>query len=229
MNFRILKIVGCTFFLGLLLPLNSISQSKISGSLNGHDYVDLGLPSGVKWATCNLGANYADEYGNYFTWGDVIPTKAYPFGLCDMDGINFIIGNGIDLKTKQLKTIDAVHHAWGNPWRMPTWIECRELVQKCNWEWTNIKTRNGNVNGYVVTGPNGNSIFLPAAGLMSRSGRYLQGEFGIYLSNCGKILQIINNEHIVNDVFAINFHRTNYSAYYTDGRAVAYTIRGVAD
>ena len=139
----------------------------------GHEYVDLGLPSGLKWATCNVGANSPEEYGDYFAWGEVEPKETY-------DWSTYKYGTGLDQLTKYChnssygkngfmdnKTVlepedDAAHVNWGGTWRMPTKAEQVELLNNCTWDWI---TQNG-VKGYKVIGPNGNSIFLPAAGYM---------------------------------------------------------------
>ena len=149
---------------------------------NGHEYVDLGLS--VKWATCNIGANSPEEYGDYFAWGEIEPKEKY-----DMDtykhGENYNYtkycdkGYGIldNRKTLELED-DAATANWGGMWRIPTMDELLELETRCTWTWT---TQNG-VDGYDVVGPNGNSIFLPAAGY--RYSEYIYaGENGSYWSS----------------------------------------------
>ena len=138
---------------------------------NGRDYVDLGLPSGLKWATMNVGASKPEEYGDYFAWGETEPKKEYSwlnykFELStDNNGpfskyvTNSSYGT-VDNKTVLDPEEDAAHVNWGGSWRMPTEEEWTELRTNCTWTWT---TQNG-VNGRLVTGPNGKSIFLPAAG-----------------------------------------------------------------
>ena len=125
--------------------------------------VDLGLPSGLKWATCNVGASVPEEYGNYYAWGEINTKDDYSEGTSLTYGIELgdISGN---------PQYDAARANWGGDWRMPTSAEFTELMNNCTWTWT---TQNG-VNGYQVTGSNGNSIFLPAAGY--RSGASLSGD-----------------------------------------------------
>ena len=150
---------------------------------NGHEYVDLGLPSGLKWATCNVGANNPWEYGGYYAWGETEEKSNY-----DWSTYKWCNGS-YDSQTKYCtdsyygrvdnKTIldpedDVAHVKWGGTWRMPTLDEQKELLNKCTWNWT---TQNG-VNGYKVTGPNGNSIFLPAAGCRYGTGAYDRGGSG---------------------------------------------------
>ncbi len=129
----------------------------------GHEYVDLGLPSGVCWATCNIGASSPYEFGSYFAWGETTAKNDFSwdnYKYCD--GTN----NCTKYSTSDGKTIlepgdDAAIANWGTKWRMPTKEEFAELGECCTWEWKNDFN---DVNGYLVTGPNGNSIFLPAAG-----------------------------------------------------------------
>ena len=143
---------------------------------NGHEYVDLGLPSGLKWATCNVGATTPEEYGSYFAWGETEPKATYDVSTykycngtidsftkyCTESDLGFDFGTE-DNKTMLELSDDAARVNWGGDWRMPTGDEMEELMDtnNCTWEWT---TQNG-VNGYKVTSnKNGNSIFLPAAG-----------------------------------------------------------------
>lgn len=121
-----------------------------TGTLNGHDWVDLGLPSGTRWATCNVGSTTPEGYGDYFAWGETSTKTIYT-----EDNYTYT-GNPITLPT----SADAATANWGNGWRMPTREEMDELYRNCTREWT---TQN-DVNGEKFIGPNGNSIFLPAAG-----------------------------------------------------------------
>jgi len=123
-----------------------------------HKFVDLGLS--VNWATHNIGAKTPDEDGFFFSWGEVWPKSQ------DYTEENYKFYHN-DHYTKYcsgkytLDPCDDVAHVhWGEGWRLPTKKEFKELIQKCEWEWTSKNSRNG----YKVTGPNGNSIFLPAAG-----------------------------------------------------------------
>lgn len=123
-----------------------------SGKHEGHGYVDLGLS--VRWATCNVGANSPEEYGNYYAWGETIAKKAFTVENF-INGVTTILGDDITGTE-----YDVAHVKWGGKWRMPTYSEAKELVELCTWT---VAEKNG-VNGCIVTGPNGNSIFLPAAG-----------------------------------------------------------------
>lgn len=144
----------------------------IEGTTNGHAWVDLGLPSGKKWATCNVGATSPEEYGDYFAWGETSPKDEYTEDNCSTYGkqMSDIAGNA---------QYDAATANWGGDWRMPTYDELNELRNRCTWTWT---TQNG-VNGYKVKGPSGASIFLPAAGRRDGSSLYYAGSDGFYWSS----------------------------------------------
>ena len=131
------------------------------GKHEGHGYVDLGLS--VKWATCNVGAASPEDYGHYFAWGETSTKSDYLILNCSTYGLSYteLQSHGyIDSEGRLTPQYDAATANWGGDWRMPTKEEMRELLNNCTWIWT---TQNG-VNGYNVKGPNGNSIFLPAAG-----------------------------------------------------------------
>ena len=126
-----------------------------------HEYVDLGLPSGLLWATCNVGANTPEEYGNYYAWGETQPKDNYHFYTYQFgEQLAMIKYNSQDHLIVLLPEDDAATANWGSEWRMPTQEEWQELFDNTTSTWT---TRNG-VNGRVFTAANGNSIFLPAAG-----------------------------------------------------------------
>ena len=152
---------------------------------NDHKFVDLGLPSGIKWATCNVGATKPEEDGDYFAWGETQPKDIYNWSTykwCNGSGstmTKYCTSSSygtVDNKTTLELSDDAANANWGGDWRMPTIEEQEELLVECTWTWT---TQNG-VNGYKVTSPkNGNSIFLPLAGYREdslfyiwRNGRY---------------------------------------------------------
>ena len=150
--------------------------------------VDLGLPSGLKWAACNVGATKPEEYGNYYAWGETEPKTIYDWSTYKWcNGSNTTLtkyNTDSDYGTVDNKTVlepedDAARVNWGGAWRMPTDEEWTELRDKCTWTW---KTLNG-VNGYEVKGSNGNSIFLPAAGCRSYGYLSSAGYFGDYWSS----------------------------------------------
>lgn len=128
----------------------NLNDKKII-TVDGHECVDMGLS--VKWALCNIGASTPYECGDYFAWAEINPVEDYRAIHCKAWGkrVPFIGGNA---------ELDAATARWGENWRMPTGTEIDEIVDKCNCQWTN----EGGINGCRVTGPNGNSIFIPAAG-----------------------------------------------------------------
>ncbi len=150
----------------------SFTTTGTTGTINGYTWVDLGLPSGLKWATCNVGATTPEGYGNYYAWGETTTKTSY-------DASNSVTYNQVISDFSGNATYDAARANWGSTWRMPTKAEMEELNNNCTWTWT---TQSG-VNGYRVTGPNGNSIFLPAAGVCGGSSQFLVGENGYYWSS----------------------------------------------
>ena len=123
--------------------------------------VDLGLS--VKWATFNVGASKPEDYGDYFAWGETEPKEEYSWATYKWyDGTtnNITKYNKTDSLTTLEPEDDAAHVHWGDKWRMPTKEELQELIDSCQWERTTVNEVRGN----TVTGPNGNSIFIPLAG-----------------------------------------------------------------
>ena len=191
MKYRYIQIFS---FLVALLSFYIFSACEVDDKINfvnrtenGYEYVDLGLS--VKWATCNVGANSPEEYGEYFAWGEVGPKSIYDWSTykhCNgsdttLTKYNYSSSNGtVDNKTTLELSDDAARANWGGSWRMPTDAELTELKDNCTWTWT---TQNG-VNGYKVTSDkNGKSIFLPAAGYRDPSDLYYAGSNGYYRSS----------------------------------------------
>ena len=146
----------------IALPLLLISCSDDKDEPKDSDkneYVDLGLPSGTLWATCNVGANKPEEYGDFFAWGETEPKEVY-FDY-NYKWVNFSKYNSTDGKMELDPEDDAAYVNMGTSWRTPSAEQISELVNNCTWRWTQ---KNG-VNGYLVTGPNRNTMFLPAAGI----------------------------------------------------------------
>ena len=162
---------------GIEIALEAIDKLKrkileeSNCKINGHEYVDLGLPSGLKWATCNVGANSPEEYGDYYAWGETETKDEYTEENSYTYGVKM---NDISGDPKY----DVARKKWGDNWRMPTYYEMEELIDLCFWEW---KTKNG-INGYKVTGWNHNSIFLPAEGVRCESSLDGDGNTGFYWS-----------------------------------------------
>ncbi len=182
---------------------------ELKGSIGGGgttpspvEYVDLGLPSGLKWAKCNLGASKPSESGDFYAWGETAPKADYTWatykwmqagksgrqyitkytfadgqtGGIWYDSAGAFIG---DNKTVLDAADDAATANLGSPWRMPTEVEIKELIDNCIWTLT---TQDG-VNGYQVDGPNGNTIFLPYVGWRGGSGLIYAGSRAQYWSS----------------------------------------------
>ena len=137
---------------GTILDLSYAEIDSIVAYDDTHEAVDLGLS--VKWATCNVGAESPEEYGDYFAWGETEPKETYTADNSKTYGktIGDIAG---------YPEYDAATANWGGSWRMPTRAECEELVHNCTWEWTSL---NGVFGFKVTSNVNGNSIFLPTSG-----------------------------------------------------------------
>ena len=143
--------------------------STLEDPYYGHEYIDLGLPSGLKWATYNVGASSKEDYGDYFAWGETETKSTY----IEENSITYDVEMSDISGNSQY---DVARKKWGSTWRMPTEQEMNELVDNCEWKWTQV---NG-VYGVEVTGPNDNCIFLPAAGNRDGSSLYYDGEEGVY-------------------------------------------------
>lgn len=152
----------------MVITLNDSTQTKVSISdvknitfaqeLNVNA-VDLGLPSGTLWADRNIGADYPEQYGYYLSWGETEEKTSYTQNTylyyTTADGYKDL---GIDIAGTDK---DAAHMLWGDKWVTPDSIQAKELVDNCTWTWTTLYGKTG----YEVKGKNGNSIFLPAAGI----------------------------------------------------------------
>ena len=171
---------------GVKASCDVIIVKEFSGTENGYAWVDLGLS--VKWATMNVGANAPEECGDYFAWGEITPKDIYSWGNYQWcEGSQNTItkyctdskyGTVDDMSMLDLED-DAAHANWEGTWRMPTHDEFTELRSKCTWGWT---SQNG-MNGRLVIGPNGNSIFFPAAGCCTNSLPDGVGDYGHYWSS----------------------------------------------
>lgn len=189
---------------------------------NAHEYVDLGLPSGLKWANCNIGATSPYDYGHYFAWGETAPNTNYSPEVClsygktpqELRQVGIIDESGV-----LTKTFDAAAVNWGGSWRMPTSDECQELARECNWSETTIN----DVKGYKVTGPNGNHIFLPEAGYYMYETLIYDGNFGQCLSS-----SLYVGEDVPNYAAIISFSYSGYGIGFAQ-RECGRSIRPVSD
>ena len=194
---------------------NNGSQSDVSifkfGAESGYDYVDLGLASGTRWATANVGAKTPQDYGNYYAWGETSTKETYnwstyKYGTYDYDGdySKLTKYNPSDSKTTLDLSDDAAYVNWGGKWRMPTKAQQDELRNQCYWVWTE-SYNNSNVKGYIVYKAKGEAdkgkyvykgktpsssyslsdahIFLPAAGYRGDGDLDGAGSDGYYWSS----------------------------------------------
>ncbi len=177
--------------------------------------IDLGLPSGTLWACCNVGAENPWNLGGFYAWGETEEKSCYDWETyIHCDGTRETCHDiGKDIAGTQY---DAATANWGSPWVMPNKEQMEELTNSCTSEWT---TENG-VNGRRFTGPNGASIFLPAAG--ERWGDYLYdaGSIGIYLSS------VLYESYTIN-ALCLSFTSRYVGTYYGDGRDCGQSVRPV--
>ena len=168
---RPLKTIVAVTLIGVTLAFLSCNGKTQSGKINGHSYVDLGLPSGTLWATCNIGAKSPQKDGDYFAWGETVPKtnyswSSYKYGIDENKlkkycGIKSFGVNGfVDNLNKLESSDDAATVKWGKGWRTPTFEEWMELRKCCGHVWTTFK----GVNGLLFIATNGKQLFLPAAG-----------------------------------------------------------------
>ena len=211
-----------------------------SGSFNGHDYIDLGLPSGTLWATCNVGAEAPEEYGDYFAWGETEPKEiydwsTYKYAKGDYDQLTKYCQNatyGYEGYTDALYVLESLDDAatvnWGDGWRMPSATEGEELLSQCSHQ---RDTVNG-VPGLRIVGTNGNSIFMPASGakgdFLGSSPESLEvGHSGYYWVNARN--HAFNNYMVGDYDYVANF--ISFPVVYSVGgwtyRSVGMSVRAV--
>ena len=188
--------------------------------------IDLGLS--VKWASCNVGATAPEEYGGYYAWGETEEKSDYSwdtYKYCNSTSTLILMTKyctsvaygTVDNKTTLEPTDDVATVKWGGNWRMPTGAEQDELRNSCTWEWT---TLNG-VNGYRVTGPNGNSIFLPAAGYRRDAEVYYRGSDGYFWSSSLNSSRSSDADYL--------YFTTGYYNWLDSRRYVGLTVRPVCE
>ena len=199
---------------------------------NGHDYVDLGLPSGTLWATMNVGASKASDYGKYFQWGDTVGYTAYQVGTGDGKkkfasdwsdykfGVypNFSKYNETDNKTVLELEDDAAHANMGGSWHMPTPTQIRELINETDNTWT---TQDG-VNGRLFTSKNypSKSIFIPVAGSAWDGSVIDRGSYGYVWSS-------VLSAGVVGYGQGLYFGSGGANLFGNGGRVSGFSVRGV--
>ena len=216
-----IRLFACMFFV-LTLTTGVNAQDGISTDQK----VDLGLS--VCWAGWNVGASSPEEYGDYYAWGetttkDVYSWRTYKWCEGRVGTLTKYCSereNGVvDSKTVLDPADDVAAVQWGGGWRLPTELEFYELINHCTWTWTTYNS----VKGYKVTGPNGNSIFMPAAGWPGETGPSDCGSYGYYWS--GTLNGIDSN-----NVFFLTLSRRDcIVSAYGDYRCTGHTVRPVCN
>ena len=211
------KLAGCVFYGDVVKAKTFADKSK---TINGHRFIDLGLPSGLLWAETNIGAEKPADYGNYYSWGETSTKSSYNTQF-DSGYTTYNTNNG---KKTLKEQNDAAYVRWGDFCRMPYNDEFAELLDSanCTWTWTSMTASNGySHNGYKVTSvKNGNSIFLPASGYRDGANLISRGSIGGYWS---KTLDFSRSDCARALIFYSDSHHEHYSVRYQ-----GHTVRPVA-
>ena len=222
---RFLKAIAALLFMMMFFFLAGCVPEDFPYNPNNEKYVDLGLPSGTLWATCNLGADTPEGYGDYFAWGETASKTTFnwtTYKYCKGEGeqltkycssADFGYNGFADNLTRLEPADDAATVNLGNEWCTPTYDQWVELYENTSWDWTK---QNG-TKGILFTAKNGNTLFLPAAG-----GRYDDNLFyynveGLYWSS---------ELYVVNSVSYYNFNLDFCSMKY-GSRCSGYSVRPV--
>jgi uncharacterized protein (TIGR02145 family) len=218
------KIIFMSTLFLITFVWNSCSEcTDKSGTIDGHDYVDLGLPSGTLWATCNVGASKPEGYGNYYAWGETATKAVYDWSTYKWTSgwsstpTKYTGSSSAELELSD----DAAYVNWGKNWRMPSKAQFDELINSSytTTTWTSI---NG-IYGWKITskmpGYTGNYIFLPAAGLRVGSSLGFADSNGLYWSRT-----LYDND--MDSAWYLNFHSSNIDVidFY---RCEGYSVRPV--
>ena len=135
--------------------------------------IDLGLPSGTKWACCNVGASAHEDFGGFYAFGETTEKEDYSLDTYQYKENGHVVGLGANIAGTKY---DVARVQWGAPWMMPTADQCIELIQQCTSEWV----VENDVPGRLFVGPNGNTIFLPAAGWREYTNHLGANYYGYY-------------------------------------------------
>ena len=173
------KLLGEVYYDSNVYSITTLETKPQNKVINGHKFIDLGLPSGLLWAETNVGAStpYAD--GDYYAWGET-QTKSYYSWRTYKWGSIFTKYNSSDGKTTLEASDDVATVKWGKECRMPSPAEFQELYKKCDWTW---KSSYNGTSGYLVKGPNNQTIFFPASGFRDNGDLFHHGSYGFYWSS----------------------------------------------
>ncbi len=208
--------LGDEVFYGNVRSIMTFGE-KPSTLINGHKFVDLGLPSGLLWAETNIGASSASDVGDYFAWGETSPKSYYSWNTYKW-GSNPSKYNSSDGKTTLDAADDAATVNWGAPCRMPDSSDFQELYNQCVWSW---KSSYNGTSGYLVTGLNGRTIFLPVSGYRKNDDLY-NGSKGCYWSRTA-------NSSYADDARILYFYNDNIGTTNYNYRCRGFIVRPVAE
>ena len=174
--------------------------------IDGHEYVDLGLPSGTKWATMNVGASSETDYGNYYQYGKGAAQYAATSGDSNYGGTE----NPLD------SSVDTASQVWGGSWHMPTRTQMQELTANTTYQWVTNYNGSG-INGGLFTAQNGKSVFFPAAGSWNSGSHNVVGSLGYCWSSSP-----IGGSY----AYELSFEEGNKGVNIVD-RKIGFSVRGV--
>ena len=204
-------------------PINNDSSgyAQANNQTDNHEYVDLGLPSGIKWATCNVGAKRPKDYGDYFAWGETSPKSS-----CTEIGSTTFKKSNSQLRSSGIlgsnnnlaPAYDVARHNWGGSWRVPTLDDFNELIDHT---WTVWATQGGICGRKLTSKINGKSIFLPAAGCRYGAELYYDGTHGYYWS-------ATPNESRAGGAHGLGFDSDDY-VWYDYSRSYGFSVRPVSE
>lgn len=210
------------------IPVVNEDKSPVSesGKIGPYSYVDLGLPSGLKWATYNVGAKKATEYGDYFAWAETVAKKEFSnanYKWYDSETNDYTKYVTLKYDSLLVAEDDAASVNWGETWRMPTDAELKELKEGCTWEVISDFDGKG-VSGDLGTSiKNGNTIFIPFAGICETGvGLQRKDIVGYYLSSS-------RSATYAGYACSYRFFLENMNiSKYEDSRYYGYSVRAVS-
>ena len=192
----------------VILIINYILYQQATGKP-----VDLGLPSGLKWASCNVGAKSPEEFGGYYAWGELEEKDEYTLSTYVHSDGTFDTCRDLGSSISGTK-YDVAHVKWGGKWRIPTVDEIKELINECTLRWVTYR----GVKCAQFVGPNGRSIYVPAGGYRYGTDVAGNGETGVYWSGTAHHYVYMGN---VMEFTEADSYLTNYY------RSLGFTIRPV--
>ncbi len=198
---------------------NTNPLTEPDGYIDNHGYVDLGLPSGIKWSTCNIGSLSSEDVGNYYSWGETSTKNVYSklnSRTLDKTKYKLELLGFINSEGNLKPSYDIVYEEWGENWRMPTQSDFQELIEKCNWSWQT--TKDGNY-GYSVLGPNKKVIFIPIGGYKDGIDLLNFQKYGYYWTSSVSI-----DENAWSLFIDKHHHLTNFN-----NRSLGFNVRPVSN